>query len=276
MMTGKKRFKPMIAALMAVVLSLAMAGCTPSGQVSEGNEVPQTLDAAVSSALLGDEIKAGYAEGECAGEGHIILGSEETSEGEVKLYALTMTGNYGFINDNFEKVSGTGIIPAVLMFEYEDDVYTLQEIEFPLDGSLHESSLRAMFPAQYIGRVMSHDEADRAELEQQERAYAAAYLKEIGREAAIGNYRDFEHVLLTDLGISVEVSNRITEMKDLGAYPYWIGTREYLQDGVRYIYSMEYEQGADVITMKKYRASEKDRPIEHIEIDALTGTATVM
>lgn len=276
MMSSRKKLKIMILPAIVVLFGLCMVGCTSSAQMSEESDVLQTLNAAVSNALLGDEIKDRYAEGECTGEGHIILGSEETTGGDVKVYALTMTGNYGFINDNFEKVSGTGIIPAVLIFQHRDDTYTLREIEFPQDGSLYESSLRKMFPAQYIARAVSPDDADCTELEQQERAYAAAYLKEIGREAAIGDYGDFEHVLLTDLGVSVEVSNRISEMKDLGDYPYWVGTRESLRDGVRYIHSMEYNRGAGTITMKQYKASEEDKPIEHIEIDALTGAVTLM
>ena len=247
-MFGKKRFKRVALPLIAVVVGLSMAACTASSQNNGADDISQTFDAAVSSALLSDEIKGQYAEGECAAEGHIILGSEETADGVVKVYALTMTGNYGFINDNFEKVSGTGIIPAVITLREQAGSYESEGIEFPLDGSLYAGSVKEMFPAQYVERAMKQDDADRTELQQQESAYAAAYLKKIGREAAIGDHRDFEHVLLTELGVSVEASNRIVEMKELGDYPYWVGTQEYLRDGVRYIYSME-----------------------RIEIDALTG-----
>ncbi len=36
------------------------------------------------------------------------------------------------------------------------------------------------------------------------KTYEEKYLKTIGREAAIGDYRDFEHPLLTEQGVSVE------------------------------------------------------------------------
>jgi hypothetical protein len=70
-----------------------------------------TEDQAVALALTSSSNH--YREGECFAEGHIILGTEK-KRGATKIYALTMTGQYGFQNDNFVKVSGTGVIPAVV------------------------------------------------------------------------------------------------------------------------------------------------------------------
>ena len=78
---------------------------------SDDGDYSLTPDQAVIKALS-DTIQF-YAEGECFGEGHIILGTE-TDGDNTKIYTLTMVGYYGFVNDNFEKISGSGIITAVV------------------------------------------------------------------------------------------------------------------------------------------------------------------
>jgi beta-lactamase regulating signal transducer with metallopeptidase domain len=90
------------------------------------------LDEAVRSAFLKDN-QTGYLSGECAGEGHILLGQKEKS-GIITVYVLTMYGEYGFEDGNFVKVSGSGIIPAVFTFTYSDGGLVCTKIEYPEDG----------------------------------------------------------------------------------------------------------------------------------------------
>ncbi|MDO4330927.1 MAG: hypothetical protein Q4C66_16550 [Lachnospiraceae bacterium] len=97
-------------------------------------------------------------------------------------------------------------------------------------------------------------------MKQQEKSYAAAYLKTIGREAEIGEYGDFSHPLLTEAGVSVEVSNKLSDCgrddpDSPAAYaPGWIGNIERLEDGVRYVYVCDYdaEQQEIIYTKKEY------------------------
>ena len=83
-----------------------MSAC---GSSKPGDEVLSKL---VGEAVLSGNSNA-YYEGECCGEGHKILGCD-VSGNRLKVYALTMFGNYGFQNEKFIKISGSGVIPAVL------------------------------------------------------------------------------------------------------------------------------------------------------------------
>jgi len=227
------------------------------------------LDEAISSALF-EKNKAAY-EGECAGEGHIILGNE-TAFGVTKAYALTMYGEYGFEDGNFVKVSGTGIIPAVFTFTDSDHGFIRTEITYPQDGSGYVGSIERMFPSEYQARALNPSADHRQELTVQERLYAASYLKKIGRDAVIGDYGDFEHTLLTDVGVSVNVSNSIAA-KFLFThyhYPEWIGNREELENGVRYVYEMSYNEKAHEIDFKKYEYG-TNAIVELIRLNSITG-----
>jgi len=108
-----------------------------------------------------------------------------------------------------------------------------------------------MFPKELQEICISPTEEVREDLERQERCYASQYLKELGRKAEIGQYRDFEYPILTEVGVSVEVSNRMIENRAISAYPSWIGDLEKLEDGVRYVYRQEYEPEKKRILLTK-------------------------
>ena len=102
-----------------------------------------------------------------------------------------------------------------------------------------------------------------------EEKYAKDYLIQIGREAEIGDYGDFEHPLLTHLGVSVQVSNKLLE-KNYSNYPMWVGNQEKIEDGIRYVYQMDYDKDEKQIVLSKYNYETKE-VVEKIVIDALTG-----
>ena len=207
-----------------------------------------------------------YLEGECFAEGHIILGTGKKVDA-TKIYALTMIGHYGFQNDNFVKVSGTGVIPAVVTLGSNNDV----SIEYPKDGNYYAPSIREMFPLKYHTRIFSGRESDRKTLKKQERAYAKEYLSRIGRKAEIGDYGDFEHTLLTDLGVSVEVSNKLEDFyKKHSNYPYFIGTQEYIENNLRMVYQMSYDENQKEIKFIKH-AYNSGEILEQFVMDATTG-----
>ena len=203
------------------------------------------MDKAISEYLISYN-KDWYAQGECSGEGHVYLGVEE-KDGKTFAYLLTTFGQYGFQDGNFVKISGSGVIPALIVLNENNEVESLR---YPLDGSYYESSLKEMFPEEYINK-MNKDES-RDELRKMEESYAKAYLESIGRDAKIGNYGDFEHVLLVDAGVSVEVSNKVFEYKELEKFPFWIGSQEFIEDGVRYVYEMDYNERLGLISFVKY------------------------
>ena len=221
----------------------------------------------MAEAIIRDNEK-GYLEGECSGEGHMILGSSLSGD-RLKVYALTMYGNYGFQNGMFIKVSGSGVIPAVLTFEKDGSDYKLLETEYPQDGAKYTESIKRMFPLKYRSAAL-HGESAYNGLASQERSYAEAYLKSIGREAEIGEYKDLNIVLLTDLGVSADVSNELIRDERLGKYPYWIGTAEYLENGKRYIRSLSLDESAGQIIYRTVEA-ESGKTTEIFAFDAVTG-----
>ena len=253
--------KRLIALAFCFALAFSMSAC---GSSKPGDEVLSKL---VGEAVLSGNSSA-YYEGECCGEGHKILGYD-VSGNRLKVYALTMFGNYGFQNEKFIKISGSGVIPAVLTYERSGTDYKLMEIQYPQDGAEYTKSIKKMFPLKYHFAVLNCDSALK-ELQAQERSYAEAYLKSIGREAEIGEFSDLNAVLLTDLGVSVDISNKLMADKNLGAYPFWVGTAEYLKDGVRYVRSVSYDENAQRII---YRTVEKEsgKTVEEFVFDAVTG-----
>lgn len=237
-----------------------------NNNVSDSNSFePLDNDQAIISALKSQS--GAYLDGECFGEGHIILGTEQYND-KVKIYALTMVGNYGFQNENLVKVSGSGIVPTVITLYENNDV----EIETPKDGNHYEDSIKEMFPKKYHKRIFREKNSDIENLKKQERAYAEEYLKQINRDAQIGNYGDFEHILLTDVGVSIDVSNGLLEdfYPFHSNYPYFIGTQEYIENGVRVVYDLGYNDEQNEIIFTKYNYNSNEI-IEKFIFDSGTG-----
>ncbi len=224
------------------------------------------LDTAVSKAILDLNTKGKWL-GECPAEGHIIFGTSE-KKGIVSVYMLERFSSYGFVDGWFISVGGHSI-PAVMRFEKKDGQYTFLDVEYAEDGSNHIKSIKRMFPKIYEGRVTDLTEKERASIDSQCEAYAKAYLDSIGRTAPIGDYADIDRVLLTDAGVSVEVSNKLLALKvnyETGV----IGWFEKIEDGERYIYRTSYAQTQNriVYTKEKYGTSEI---VEMLTVDSLTG-----
>lgn len=207
------------------------------------------LDEAVSQAVLSYN-KESYSGGECMAEGHEILEQEQDADGRMTVYAITMFGCYGFEDDCFVKVSGTGSIPAVIQFSLDEKQgYQIEDYQVPMDGGFYLESIHEMFPEHLWEKCLSNN--GQSELEKQEYAYARQYLKKIGRKAPITDTTD--HYLLTDAGVSVKVSNKMCNLEKYGlaGYPYWIGSREEIIDGVRYVFAMDVDHTAEEIIYTK-------------------------
>ncbi len=227
----------------------------------------QSLDEAVSKAILDDNYSGYYGLGtECATEGHIIYGTDVDGNKHT-VYAYTEFSFFGFMNGYFVEQSG-GSYPAVLTFEKTSSGYKLLDIQYPQDGEGYGESIKELFPKKYQYRVMHPTSWDYNNLWKQKVAYAQAYLDEIGRTEEICDYSQVEHTLFTDIGVSVEVSNKIVDYNL--PYNYDVGYFESVEDGVRYVYTTTYEkkQNKIIYTKENYETKEV---VEKIEIDSLTG-----
>lgn len=229
------------------IIGIMLTSCGGGSEITISDE----LDKAVGKALL-DDNKNSYRKGECIGEGHIILGTQAKNNGVI-VYALTSYGEYGFVNDVFTKISGSGTIPAVFNFDIKDGDYVCTKVTYPQDGAYYRKSIKKMFPAKYHSRVFENSDTDYKNLSLQEKGYAQKYLESIGRNAQILEYRDIDITTLTDKGISVVVSDKIHKaLKYLVNYPYWIGTRKLFENGVRVVYELSYNENNEYIVFRKY------------------------
>lgn len=214
--------------------------------LTQANNAPE--GDAVSDAILSHN-SAKYLSGECTAQGHVILGTEQCAEGNI-LYLITSYGEYGFENGRFVKVSGTGAIPVRLTLAPDNTVVEYKE---PEDGSYWLPSLKEMFPKGYVDMVLNQSEQYYDDCIAQEEQYALAYLTSIGRNAPIGVTAD-EHDKLYPLpDMNTEASNTLLDL--FWDYPYWIGSQEKTEGGIRYVYEKSWESkgnGNGTVTFKKY------------------------
>lgn len=230
------------------------------------NTVAADLDKAVSQAIL-DYNKQYDSLGECPAEGHVILGTKEKGD-TVTVYMLERYASYGFEDGWFIVQSGHSTA-GVMSFGKKDGGYTFLDVEYVDDGSAMKNSVKRLFPKNCESRALSPTEKDRAQMDTQCRAYAEAYLDSVGRTEPIGTYADLDAVLLTDMGISVEVSNKLSGLAvnyDTGK----IGYFESVENDVRYIYRTSYFPEDKLITYTKevYGTGEIKKKIE---INSVTG-----
>lgn len=225
-----------------------------------GENAVTDIDTAIARLVL-DEESGSYYEGECCAEGHVILGEEQQGN-DIIVYAACTYGNYGFQNNAFIKLSGSGVIYTKFTF---DSAYNPISREIPEDGSNYLPSMKKLFPKKYLRKMQRREDDYYRLCMEQERRYAEEYLNSIGREAFIGSYGDIEHVLPD---MNTEASNLLLDM--YGEYPYWIGTLERRDDtGSRYIYEMQWtptENGDGTVRYIKY-SSDKilDETVINIE-----------
>lgn len=260
--------------LVGILLLLGSVGCTAPDATSVGiiggadgptaiyvaedgeqeNDPVQMLQRAILQRNAG-EPQTGE---ECPAAGVIVLGASVEGS-ETVYYCLTRYGNFGFENGYLTKVSGTGTIPVRMRFDQD---MNLIEYTVPMDGSYYESSIREMFPDDLQAAALSPAEAIENQLTAQEMEYARAYLEKIGREAEIVyNWRLEKGCEMPE--ISAQASNQLPEQFPM--YPYWIGTVERIENGVRYVYETSWQASGPetgTIRFSKYAYGAGETPVE--------------
>ena len=200
-------------------------------------------------------------QGECNTAGCFIYGTEET-DGKSIIYALVRNASFCFFNGYFMEQSGM-LAPAAITLDRFTGDYSVQ---YPMDGSLYAGSIEKMFPAKYRDKVMNDSGEENQKIWNDITLQAQKYLDSIGRKAQICQYGDIEHVLFTDIGMPVEVSNNFN-LKDY--YPNEIGNREIILDGRRYMFSTQFDSENKTIVCRKLL--ELDIGCEEITYDLMTG-----
>lgn len=236
---------------------------TEKGQANyEIKPIPiEELDTAVSQAIIHINSNKNWL-GECPAEGHIILGKEEEKD-VTKVYLLERFSSYGFENGWFIEVGGHSTA-CVMSFAKMDGGYVFWSADYTEDGAHLDDSIKRLFPLKYRKRALNPTDADSKSMDAQCEKYAKAYLREKVREAKIGSYGDVPRIWLTDLGVSVKVSNKLLEMKGM-TNACEVGYYE--RDGVTYRTSYCEEEKIII-----YTQSHPEKPnFECVAIDAETG-----
>lgn len=219
------------------------------------SNISKDIEQAVSQAIKSKG--KDYLNGEVATEGHIILELEE-KDNVVKAYTISSFGYFGFENSIFTEISGSGAIPTVMTFSKNTNGgYSLIEYKEPEDGDCYRDSTKEMFPEKLWEKVSKAD-TSYSELAESKEAQAKEYLRQIGRTAVVSS--KYVEKKLTDINVSAENKLFVYSGKNdsfLNNCPYWLGTRENLENGVRVIYETSQSKskdGYDLITFKETKA----------------------
>ena len=225
--------KPAFWVIVAALIASAVLAICFLTDPKKTVEVSPELDAAIHTAILQDN-EGGKWHGECATEGHVVYGCEQSGD-QMKVYLYHGYARYGFINGSFTDVAGHWMC-AVLTMEQTEDGYTCKKIDYPRDGSENAASIKRLFPKRLESRALDPTQSDIDEVERQCTLQAEKYLRSIDRsDAQVVRYGDLNLQLPN---LTADVSNKLSNTLSGfdGLYEETLGTREQLENGVRYVY----------------------------------------
>ncbi len=203
--------------------------------------------------------------GECYTEGHIILGSEENGN-RTKIYALSEFSSFGFENGYFTNVGGE-CAPAVITVDKNTGAYSIQ---YPEDGEYYSKSIKKMFPKKYQSRAFGDNEKDGADMWKQCVAQAEEYLESIGRKAEVRSWGDVPHTMFENIGMPVEISNRLEDYLETYQFYNYLGYEEIIEGGVRYVYRTSYLTDKNTLLFSKEIFGE-NKVMNLIQMNIKTG-----
>ncbi|MHC1722343.1 MAG: M56 family metallopeptidase [Aminipila sp.] len=219
---------------------------------SAGNT--SNLEQSISKALLNhykNEFDSPWYE--VSAEGHITLDSEE-KDGVTKVYLLEEYYEFSFEDNHLTASSGHGANVAILTLKKDSTGnYIYDDLKAPLTDEEYYSFIKDSFSSTALEKLNSTDrEKNKADLDFQCETYAKAYLENLGRDGDIYIYQNEKE----RPNINSETANYIFE--NYSEYPYWIGTRETVERGTRYIYETSWadkgnQNGIITFTKKLYK-----------------------
>ena len=253
--------------VLALAMSAVVAVCFMTTPRDLRDTLPAGMDEAIHTAILADNEDANWF-GECATEGHFVYGCEQKGS-TWKVYLYHGYERYGFINGYFTNVAGHWM-PAVLTMQETADGYTCKKIEYPRDGSENAASIKRLFPKRYEGRAMDPWMVEREDVGRQCTHQMVAYLISIGRSDAPRVAYDQLNLQLPNL--TTEVSNKLSNALNQldGLYELTLGTREQLENGVRYVYRTSYFEAQNELLFTKERYDTQE-VVEAYLADTRTG-----
>lgn len=225
---------------------------------------PLDLDETVGQVILAENADKDW-RGECYTEGHVIFGHEDSGS-KTKIYTLTEFSSFGFENGYFVDVGGN-CVPAVITVDRSTGAYSIRYAE---DGEYYPKSIKKMFPVKYQSRAFGDNAKDGESMWNQCVAQAEEYLESIGRKAEVKSWGDIQHTIFTDIGMPVDISNRLEDYIKTYNYYDYLGYEEIIEGGVRYIYRTSYLTDKDTLLFSK-EIYGKNQIVNLIQMNIETG-----
>ena len=259
--------------LIIVTFILAFASCQKTEIDYENPVIKMQINEIISQSIL-DYNKNSYFNGECVGEGHIIIGYDQKGN-LLNVYTLTCYNEYEFQDGDLTQCSGS-FSPAVIVLDCKNNEFKLKSISYPQDGSEYMYSIHDMFPKKYVDRVTEENQQDKTELERQSMEYAKRYLTKINRKAKVVSISD----KFSNEKYSEELENLPNNFQEvmkqnelIPECPDWIGTREKIENGIRYIYKTDANKTTHKITFSKIDFK-TNKTLKKTVVDSFTGSIT--
>jgi len=192
---------------------------------------------------------------------------------EITSYISYDYRGYVFINGTFTENGGSARIPAKITLkevENKKDTYKVTSCIIAQDGEYYSPSIKRMFPENVQKEFW--EEKYYKDIEKELLKNKQNYLKKIARKAKIKDYVETTY-LLEDAEDSLSEADweKLDELvskfceKD---YPEWIGTREVVKNGKRYI----YKSGEKKLGKRKYlitytKTNDKGKVLEKYKVN---------
>lgn len=222
-------------------------------------KVDDDLDKAISNVILekyGSEYEKNNpgmysGDGELSVEAHKILG-KSTKNNKIEIYLIATYGDYEFQNNIFNLVKASLEIPLKITFTTDstegsklkdNNKYYYVDMKMASDGSYLEKSIKDMFPRKEANKALDilNDTKESEKLLEEINQDATKYVEGLGRKSKV----TYHYVQKENIDESA------LDIKEVGAYPDYIGTREVIENKKRYIYKTDYSKTTKMLNFTK-------------------------
>ncbi|WP_018590796.1 M56 family metallopeptidase [Terrisporobacter glycolicus] len=253
--------KKKIFAVTGIICLLVMGGVLLTN--AKIIKVDDDLDKAISNVIL-EKYRPEYEKnnpgiysgnGELSVEAHKILG-KSTKNNKIEIYLIATYGNYEFQNNIFNLVRASSQAPLKITFTTDstegsklkdNNKYYYVDMKMVSDGDNLEKSIKDMFPRKEANKALDiiHGSKGSEKLFEEINQDATKYVEGLGRKSKVTYHNvNKEHID----GFALE---SIWELKELSAYPDYIGTREVIENKKRYIYKTDYSKTTKMLNFTK-------------------------
>ncbi|MBN9645717.1 M48 family metalloprotease [Terrisporobacter glycolicus] len=222
-------------------------------------KVDDDLDKAISNVILekyGSEYEKNNpgmysGDGELSVEAHKILG-KSTKNNKIEIYLIATYGDYEFQNNIFNLVKASLEIPLKITFTTDstegsklkdNNKYYYVDMKMASDGNYLEKSIKDMFPRKEANKALDilNDTKESEKLLEEINQDATKYVEGLGRKSKV----TYHYVQKENIDESA------LDIKEVGAYPDYIGTREVIENKKRYIYKTDYSKTTKMLNFTK-------------------------